>query len=197
MNGGSEGTARREPPATSGVGAGEPAAAEGAEVTADTKPYGQIVSFLHREADLVDGYRFADWLELFTDDIEYRMPVRTTRFLRDGEGFTEMDFFVENHDSLRTRVKRLETEFAWAEAPPSRTRHFITNVRAFETDAEGELAVRSSFMITRTRGDLDYQLFTGTRRDVLRETPEGLRIARRTILVDQTVITATNLSVLF
>lgn len=173
------------------------AAVEGEEVLAGTGRYGEVATFLYREADLVDGYRFADWLALFAEDVEYRMPVRTTRFLRDGEGFTDMDFFAENQASLTTRVKRLETEFAWAEAPPSRTRHFVTNIRVFRTPEEHELAVRSSIMITRTRSDLDYQLFTGTRHDLLRDTGNGLRIARRTILVDQTVITATNLSVLF
>lgn len=173
------------------------AAVEGEEILAGTPRYGEVATFLYREADLVDGYRFADWLALFADDIEYRMPVRTTRFLRDGDGFTDTDFFIENHASLTTRVRRLETEFAWAEAPPSRTRHFVTNIRVFHAPADGELAVRSSFLITRTRSDLDYQLFTGTRQDVLREAADGLRIARRTILVDQTVITATNLSVLF
>jgi 3-phenylpropionate/cinnamic acid dioxygenase small subunit len=197
MNGRSEGAVRQASREPIGDVGSELTALEREEITADAAPYGEIVSFLHREADLVDGYRFSDWLELFTDDVEYRMPVRTTRFLRDGEGFTETDFFVENHDSLTTRVKRLETEFAWAEAPPSRTRHFVTNVRAFETDTDGELAVRSNFMITRTRSDLEYQLFTGARHDVMRRTPDGLRIARRAILVDQTVITATNLSVLF
>jgi 3-phenylpropionate/cinnamic acid dioxygenase small subunit len=167
------------------------------EIAPDAPLYGRIVSLLHREAELIDGYDFSDWLALFAKDIAYRMPVRTTRFLRDGKGFTDTDFFVEDHASLTTRVRRLETEFAWAEAPPSRTRHFVTNIRAFRTPEANELAVRSNFMVTRTRSDLEYQLFTGARHDLLRDSEEGLRIARRTILVDQTVITATNLSVLF
>ena len=53
-------------------------------------------------------------------------------------------------------------------------------------------------MITRTRGEQGYQLFTGRREDTLRRVADdSFRIARRTILVDQTVITATNLSILF
>jgi 3-phenylpropionate/cinnamic acid dioxygenase small subunit len=196
MNG-SESTAV-EPTAAGQVPVADVSAIQaGPEIGADNPVYGRILSFLYSEADLLDGYRFSDWIELFAEDVEYRMPVRTTRFLRDGHGFTDADFFVENHASLMTRVKRLETEFAWAEAPPSRTRHFVTNVRTFETETEGELAVHSNFMITRTRSDLEYQLFTGTRNDVLREVDDGFEIARRTILVDQTVITATNLSVLF
>jgi len=57
--------------------------------------------------------------------------------------------------------------------------------------------VRSGFLLTRTRQDLGYQMFTGVRHDRLLPSGEGFRLARRTILVDQTVITATNLSVFF
>ena len=94
-------------------------------------------------------------------------------------------------------VKRLETESAWAEAPPSRTRHFVSNVLAEPGARPDEIAVRSSFMVTRTRADHGYQLFTGRREDVLRLLGDAMKIARRRILVDQTVITNSNLSVLF
>lgn len=162
-----------------------------------TETYGRVLEFLHHEAELLDAYRFADWVELFTKDVEYSMPVRTTQFLTDGEGFHDTAFFVDDHATLVTRVKRLETEFAWAETPPSRTRHYVTNLRLQEGGEGGALAARVNFMVTRTRQDLDYQMFTGQRLDRLVPDGDGFRIARRTILVDQTVITATNLSVLF
>ena len=162
-----------------------------------TPLYGRVVEFLYREAELLDSYRFGEWLALFADDIRYDMPVRTTQFRADGEGFQEVAFFDENMSSLRTRVKRLETDSAWAEAPPSRTRHFVSNVLAEPGARADELAVRSCFMVTRTRADHGYQMFTGRRDDVLRLAGDTMKIARRRILVDQTVITNTNLSVLF
>ena len=104
-------------------------------------------------------------------------------------------FFDDDLESLTTRVKRLETEFAWAETPPSRTRHFISNT-ILEPCEEGEARARSHFMVTRTRSDNGYQMFTGERQDTLRRGDDGtLRFARRVILPDQTTITATNLSV--
>jgi 3-phenylpropionate/cinnamic acid dioxygenase small subunit len=168
-----------------------------AAVLPGTEPYGRVLEFLHREAQLLDAYRFAEWLDLFADDVDYRMPVRTTQFLAAGPGFEQSEFFVENRASLETRVRRLETEFAWAEVPPSRTRHFVSNVIVEAGERDGELAVESCFLVTRTRVDRDHQLFTGSRQDVLREIDGRFRIARRLILVDQTVITATNLSVFF
>lgn len=164
-------------------------------VLPSTELHGRVTAFLYHEAELLDANRFAEWLELLAPEIEYRMPVRTTKFLLDGDGFEDFEFFSENLASLTTRVRRLETEFAWAEVPPSRPRHFVSNV-IVEEDVD-ELEVRSSFLLTRTRQDLDYQMFTGVRHDRLVPTADSFAIARRTILVDQTVLTATNLSVLF
>jgi PAH dioxygenase small subunit len=163
-----------------------------------TALYGEILEFLYREAEMLDGNRFSDWLALFTEDIRYDMPVRTTQVLASGTGFQEVAFFDDNIHSLRTRIRRLETDTAWAETPPSRTRHFVSNVLAAAGERAGEYAVNVNFMVTRSRGDQGYQFFTGRRDDTLRRDPAGqLRIARRRILVDQTVITATNLSILF
>ena len=163
-----------------------------------TSVYGDIVEFLYREAELLDAYRFEEWLSLFADDVRYVMPVRTTQFRATGEGFHDVAFFDDNLISLRTRVRRLQTEFAWAETPPSRTRHFITNVLAEAGAVANEFALRSNFMITRTRSDHGHQIFTGRREDIVRrDDANGLKIARRRILIDETVITGTNLSILF
>lgn len=166
-------------------------------VLPSTDLYGRVCGFYFHEAELLDTYRFAEWVALFTPDVSYRMPVRTTKFLTQGEGFEEFEFFNETIGSLTTRVKRLETEFAWAEVPPSRTRHFVSNIIVEEPEDEEGLDVRSCFMVTRTRADLDYQTFTGARHDRILPAADGFAIQRRLILVDQTVITATNLSVFF
>lgn len=163
-----------------------------------TPLYGEVVEFLYGEADLLDTYRFEEWLGLFAEDVRYDMPVRTNQYRAAGEGFQDMAFFDENYVSLKTRVMRLKTEFAWAETPPSRTRHFVSNVLVASGERAGELAVRLNFIVTRTRADHGYQMFTGRREDTLRRMPGGgFKIARRRIFGDQTVLTNTNLSVLF
>jgi 3-phenylpropionate/cinnamic acid dioxygenase small subunit len=160
--------------------------------------YGEIVQFLYVEAELLDEGLFREWLSLFTKDVRYTMPVRTTQFRSRGSGFQDVAFFEDNFDSLTTRVERLLTDTAWAETPPSRTRHFVSNVLLQAGERTDEFAVRSSFMITRCRADQGYQIFTGLREDTLRrEASADLRIAHRRILIDQTVITGTNLSILF
>jgi 3-phenylpropionate/cinnamic acid dioxygenase small subunit len=40
----------------------------------------EVEQFLYREARLLDERRFHEWLELFTDDVRYWMPVRSNRY---------------------------------------------------------------------------------------------------------------------
>ena len=160
----------------------------------------EIEQFLYEEAEILDDRRMREWLDLFADDVRYTMPTRDNRVRREqakelaGEG--EMFYFDDDKPTLVARVKRLETGMAWAEDPPSRTRHLVTNVR-IEPTADGEYSVRSSFILYRTRLRTDENLFVGRRTDRLRRTDAGWRIARREIVLDQNVIMAKNLSVFF
>jgi 3-phenylpropionate/cinnamic acid dioxygenase small subunit len=161
----------------------------------------EIEQFLYEEAELLDDRRLHDWLALLADDIRYRMPTRDNRVRREQgkefSGETEMAYFDDDKRTLVQRVKRLDTGTAWAEDPPSRTRHLVTNVRIEPLAETGEYAVRSCFVLYRTRLRTDENLFVGRRNDVLRRTAGGWRIARREIVLDQNVIMAKNLSVFF
>lgn len=163
--------------------------------SADT--YWDVYEFLMHEAELLDGHREREWVELCTGDVIYRMPVRQTRERGAGDGFDdEMYYFDEDRGSLELRVRRLETEYAWAEDPPSRTRHFVTNIRVTPADEDDELAVRSNLLLYRSQGtELHHDLISAERRDVLRRTEEGMRLARRKILLDHSVLTTHNLSI--
>jgi phthalate 3,4-dioxygenase beta subunit len=109
-----------------------------------------------------------------------------------------MGHFDEDMYALRKRVQRLATDHAWAEDPPSRTRHFVTNVRTFRPQA-GELRVlrvESALLLFRSRGDTrEADLISAGRADLLRETDDGLRLARREITVDESVLRTQNLAV--
>lgn len=43
----------------------------------------EIEQFLYREAQLLDDGRFAEWLDLFTEDAKYWMPTRETTASRE------------------------------------------------------------------------------------------------------------------
>ena len=57
--------------------------------------------------------------------------------------------------------------------------------------------VFANVVVYRSRGELEQDFFVGARRDVLRRTDRGLRIARRRILLDQNVLLAKNISIFF
>ena len=162
----------------------------------------EIEQFLYAEAEYLDWRRFEDWYKLLADDLHYFMPVRFNRPSREVDReFSRADeiaHFDDDKESMRIRIKRLGTNMAWAEEPPSRTRHLVTNVRIGRID-EGSYAVRSAFLTYRNRTERDVDLFAGERHDELRrvDTALGWSIAKRTIYLDQATILAKNISIFF
>ena len=173
----------------------------------------EIEQFLYREARLLDNRQFHEWLELLTDDLRYWMPIRSNRYpvnskaitILDGSRYEESEVSSENDlalmdedkDSLTRRIDRLDTGMAWAEDPPSRTRHFVSNVELEPGDTDSELKVYSNFIMYRTRGETEQDFYVGSREDVLRNVDGAWKIASRKIVFDQNVLLAKNLSNFF
>jgi phthalate 3,4-dioxygenase beta subunit len=149
------------------------------------------------EAWLLDHQDYEEWLTTLTDDIHYLMPVRVGTAL--GTGFDTspgMAHFDENKYSLSRRVARFYTNHAWTEDPPSRLRHHLTNVRTFATAEEDHLIVESATLLYRNRGDIHpAALISAGREDLLRRTADGWKLARRVILVDDSVMRTQNLAI--
>ena len=98
--------------------------------------------------------------------------------------------------SVSRRVARFLTEHAWTEDPPSRLRHHLSNVRTFATTDTEHLVVESATLLFRNRGDVHPgSLVSAGREDLLRNTAGGWKLARRTILVDESVIRMQNLAI--
>jgi 3-phenylpropionate/cinnamic acid dioxygenase small subunit len=159
----------------------------------------EIEEFLLVEAELLDDRRYADWLALFAEDLRYVMPLRLTREMgAAGEIAPDARRLDDTLETLTIRVQRLDSEYAWAENPPSRTRHFVTNVRVEPTEQPDEYRVRSNVLVYRSHGDsAEYNLLTADRRDLLRRTADGWEIARRIVILDQPVLATHNLSFFF
>jgi 3-phenylpropionate/cinnamic acid dioxygenase small subunit len=158
----------------------------------------EIELFLYHEAALLDTHDYDAWLALMAPEIDYRMPTRYNRLAREKGKATapkgELAHFEDDLAGLRERVDRIQTGLAWAEAPPSRTRHLVTNVRVWH-GVEGTLEVESNFLLYRTRLELDVEVLAGARYDTLVPGGEhGRLIRRRLILLDQT--TTVNLTVI-
>jgi 3-phenylpropionate/cinnamic acid dioxygenase small subunit len=161
----------------------------------------EVEEFLYHEAELLDERRYEEWLELFTEDTHYWMPMRRNvpadepdrEFTREG---TDVNWFDEGKDTLTRRVKQIRTGVHWAEQPPSRTCHMVSNVQILEARPE-EVAVKSRFLLYRNRVETETDFLVGKREDLLRREGGLLRIARRKIILDQNVLLAKNLTVFF
>lgn len=172
----------------------------------------EIEQFLYLEAELLDEHRYEEWLELMADDVHYWAPTQSNRLRRDrGREASvpgEVSLFDDDKTSLCWRVRQMGTPTHWAEDPPSRTRHLVSNVRITPGEADGDYHVRSNFICYRNRLRDEVDLWAGERRDLLRRAPTagpagaagavaGWRIARRLITLDQNVVLSKNLSVFF
>ncbi len=157
-----------------------------------------VTEFLYREARALDERRFRDWLDCLADDVRYVVPLRVTR---EGQAEWEVSptsrIFDDDKQTLTLRVERLETDFAWAEQPPSRARHYVTNVVADPGEREDEFLVSSNCLIYRSRGDsIEPNFYSVARTDTVRRVDGGLLLARRYAVLDQSVINGHNLSIL-
>jgi 3-phenylpropionate/cinnamic acid dioxygenase small subunit len=160
----------------------------------------EIEQFLYTEAMLLDERRIDEWFELLADDLEYWMPVRTTR-ARGEEAlefapFGGAAFFDDDKSSMAERVRKLHTGYAWSEDPPSRTRHCVSNVRILAVDGD-DVTIGCNFILYRSRLASDEDLWVGRREDALRRTDSGWSIRKRHIYLDHVSLTAKNLSIFF
>lgn len=173
----------------------------------------EVEQFLYREARLLDERRFHEWLELLADDVHYWMSSRSNRYPRtskaiaildarryvedDLSGEDELAILDENRQTLGARIARLDTGMAWAEDPPSRTRHLISNIEVEPGDVASEIKVYSNFVVYRSRAETEQDFYVGARRDVLRRVTGAWKIASRKVILDQNVLLAKNVSIFF
>jgi 3-phenylpropionate/cinnamic acid dioxygenase small subunit len=169
----------------------------------DPRDQQAIEQFLYFEAALLDDRAFDEWYALLADDLRYVMPIRSTRSARDAAreetGDADVAYFDEGKASMGLRLRRLRTGSAWAEEPPSRTRHFVSNVRILPLGNGDAFEVVCAFLVHRNRAEAQTDLFVGERVDRIRRSPTlaGFQIYSRRIRLDQATLLANNISFFF
>lgn len=184
--------------AVSTAGAKPEQSAAEVRVPVGSPEYNELLEFLYDEAALLDQRNTSAWAELLAEDIYYSAPIRQTRSSTDRHSDINraMQHFADDYSSLMSRIGRLAGKTAWAEDPPSRTRRFITNARAFKTDKADEYKVISYILLSRSRSDESVLvMLSAERHDVIRRVSGGFKLARREIIVDQSVLGQANLAV--
>ncbi len=166
-----------------------------------------VEEFLYMEADLLDRRKFREWIDLFSEDLVYFMPIRrNVKFgqhaekenTRQGEGIS---WFDEDKWTLGKRVDQILTGVHYAEEPLSRVTHMVSNVRLLDVTPSAEnpheVTVGCRFLVYQNRVEYENYTFIGRRTDILRRHGDSWLIARRELILEQNVLLAKNLSIFF
>lgn len=149
----------------------------------------EFEDLLYYEAWLLDHDRLEEWLSLFADTIRYWAPVRTNQ-MRGKEDLHRTNLvahFDDDKIALSMRVQRVRTGAAHADEPPSRVRHFVSNVQVL-TAEDNQAQVTSNFIVFKSRRGRDEMLFVGCREDRWRRIDGAWKLEERFIILDHDVI---------
>jgi ethylbenzene dioxygenase subunit beta len=151
--------------------------------------------FLFHEADLLDRRRYKEWLDLFTSDGVYWLPMN-----EEADPEADPSVIYDDMQALKMRLHQLGKRH-YAQRPPSRTVHAISNVMTSEGDEADEAFVRCTVMITELREGDHLQLGLGEQRTLvghceyrLRQLSGRLAIAMRKLVLIGRNVPIINLS---
>lgn len=103
----------------------------------------QAERFLFQEAWLLDHFDFEAWLDLYTDDAVYWVPLQAGQ----ADPLTTHSLMYDDKRLMRLRVRQQTHPRAHARLPLSRTVHQVGNVLVKDTDGAGELTVNSTLIL--------------------------------------------------
>jgi benzoate/toluate 1,2-dioxygenase subunit beta len=130
--------------------------------------------FLYHEARLLDTGQLEAWLELFTEDATYWVPLE-----RDQKDPYETSSIIhDDRTLLELRVKQARHPRAHARLPLARTVHQVGNVQVEEAGAE--LRVKSTLQMVEFRNEKQ-RLFGALVEHHLRKANGGYKIAHKRV----------------
>lgn len=136
-----------------------------------------VEAVLYTEARLLDRKQFDDWYALFTKDAYYWVPLTPGQSQPDKE----LSIIYDDTDMLRVRVHWLKHPKNHAQAIPSRTVHYVSNVLVEGFDEETqEYQVSSALQVAEYRKDIQ-TVYSGSCEHVLRATAGRLKIAAKRV----------------
>ncbi len=133
-----------------------------------------VEAFLYDEADYLDSGNLDAWINLYSEDATYWMPVSEDQ--QDPLG--EISILYENRTLMQIRCLNFNHRLAPSFETPVRTSHIIGNVRLLEVESMADFTVRSNFhLVMYFQGE--QELFAGTATHHLRFIKHGRRTGFR------------------
>ncbi len=168
----------------------------------DAETERSVAQFLAYETSLLDNHTLTDWLEVVTDDFTYKIPSTSTPADPTQSPWDEKFLIVDDtRDSIAKLWAFRQTPesrpYAWGESPPQRIRRFVTNLRVSPTDEQGAYQAESNVLLSFVRASEPVVLLPAGRTDLVREVDGELKLARRVVRIDPTVVPTGHLRLIF
>lgn len=133
-----------------------------------------IEQFLYHEARLLDTGQLEAWLELFTDDATYWVPLEQNQ----KDPYETSSIIHDDRTLLELRVKQARHPRAHARQPLARTVHQVSNIMA--SDLGNEVKVNSTLHLVEFRSEKQ-RLYAALVEHRLRKASDGFRIAHKRV----------------
>jgi 3-phenylpropionate/cinnamic acid dioxygenase small subunit len=130
---------------------------------------------LYREAWLLDHQQFDAWLEMYTADATYWLPLEHNQ----PDPVNTSSLVYDDRRLMELRIKQARHPRAHARVPAARTVHQVGNVLLLEQGG-GEAKVASVLTLTEFRGERQ-RMFAALVEHRLRVTPAGWKIAAKRV----------------
>ncbi len=143
----------------------------------DTNVLTEVEQFLYREARLQDSHAYDEWEALWTDDAIYWVPANG----EDIDPEEKMSIIYDNRSRIGLRIKQFHTGKRHTQSPVSDLGRVVSNIEILSDDGN-EIRVSSRAIIyeSNMRGETVW----ATRNEfLLRRTEEGLRMARKKVVL--------------
>jgi 3-phenylpropionate/cinnamic acid dioxygenase small subunit len=135
-----------------------------------------VSQFLFHEARLLDTQQYEAWLELFTDDATYWVPLEAQQ----KDAHETSSIIHDDKTLLELRVKQARHPRAHARLPLARTVHQVGNI-SISSETREEIAVHSTLTLVEFRNEKQ-RLYGALVEHRLRRVPQGgLRIAHKRV----------------
>ena len=134
-----------------------------------------VEQFLYHEARLLDTQQLEAWLELFTDDATYWIPLE-----RNQKDPAETSSLIhDDRTLLELRVKQARHPRAHARQPLARTVHQVGNIMVL-SESDSEIRVASTLQLVEFRSEKQ-RLYGALVEHRLRRAESGLKIAHKRV----------------
>ena len=135
----------------------------------------KVEEFLYREARLLDTQQVEAWVDLFTEDATYWLPLERAQH----DPFETSSLIHDDRTLLELRVKQARHPRAHARLPLARTVHQVGNVVVL-SEENGEIGVASTLVLVEFRNERQ-RVWGALVEHRLRRAGESFRIAHKRV----------------